>query len=102
MCVSVLKIQSLAFGFPQVCVCSNDVCVCEDEMRTCEERMSTQVAAVQWDKVERRNRVLETHSALLTLQTLLMQIVWHAPVGEELAHAIHTHSLVSTAVGLEL
>ncbi|XP_047656687.1 limbin isoform X2 [Tachysurus fulvidraco] len=81
------------FTHAQVCACSNDMCVCEDEMRTCEDRMSMQVAAVQWDKVERRNRVLETHSALLTLQTLLMQIVRHAPVGEELAHAIHTHSL---------
>lgn len=83
-------------------MCENEVCVCEDEMSTCEERVSMQVAAVQWDKLERRNRVLETHSALLRLQTLLMQIVSHAPVGEELSHAIHTHSLVRAADGLEL
>ncbi|XP_058268979.1 limbin-like isoform X2 [Hemibagrus wyckioides] len=81
------------FTRAQVCVCQNEVCVCEDEMSTCEERVSMQVAAVQWDKLERRNRILETHSALLRLQTLLMQIVSHAPVGEELSHAIHTHSL---------
>lgn len=68
--------------------------MCENEMSMCEERASMQVAAVQWDKVVRKNGVLETHSALLTLQTLLMQTVSHASVGEELSHAIHTHSLV--------
>ncbi|KAB5554171.1 hypothetical protein PHYPO_G00047110 [Pangasianodon hypophthalmus] len=77
----------------QVCVCKDEVCVCEDEMTSCEERVTMQVAAVQWDKVERKNRVLETHSALLMLQKLLMQTVSHALVGEELSHAIHTHSL---------
>lgn len=70
--------------------------MCENEMSMCEERVTMQVAAVQWDKVERKNRVLETHSALLMLQTLLMQTVSHAPVREELSHAIHAHSLVST------
>ncbi|KAI5628862.1 hypothetical protein C0J50_2564 [Silurus asotus] len=46
-----------------------------------------------WDKAERKNRVLETHSAMLTLQMLLMQTVSCTPVEEELSHAIHTHSL---------
>ncbi|KAK3553067.1 hypothetical protein QTP86_031169 [Hemibagrus guttatus] len=83
----------LIYTHAQVCVCKNEVCVCEDGMSMCEERVSMQVAAVQWDKLVRRNRALETHSALLTLQTLLMQTVSHAPVGKELSHAIHTHSL---------
>lgn len=68
-------------------------------MSICEDRMMMQVAAVQWDKVERKSRVLETHTALLTLQTLLMRTVSHAPVGEELSHGIHTQSLVSTRKG---
>ncbi|KAF5890338.1 limbin, partial [Clarias magur] len=72
---------------PHVCTCKDEMCVCEDE-----ERVTMQVMAVQWDKVERKSRVVETHSALLTLQTLLMQTVSHTPVGEELSHAIHTHS----------
>ncbi|KAK3519950.1 hypothetical protein QTP70_008795, partial [Hemibagrus guttatus] len=83
----------LIYTHAQVCVCKNEVCMCEDGMSMCEERVSMQVAAVQWDKLVRRNRALETHSALLTLQTLLMQTVSHAPVGKELSHAIHTHSL---------
>lgn len=69
--------------------------MCEDEVSMCEERVAMQVAAVQWDKAVRKNRVRETHSAVLTLQALLMQTVSHAPLGEELSHAIHTHSLVS-------
>lgn len=95
VCVCVLKIHSLFASFSQECVCKDEECVCEDETSMCEERVATQVAAMHWDKVERKNRVLETHSALLRLQTLLMQTVSHAPVGEELSHAIHTHSMVS-------
>ncbi|XP_053544037.1 limbin [Ictalurus punctatus] len=81
------------FTHAQVCVCKDEVCVCEDEVSMCEERVAMQVAAVQWDKAVRKNRVRETHSAVLTLQALLMQTVSHAPLGEELSHAIHTHSL---------
>ncbi|XP_060757249.1 limbin-like isoform X2 [Neoarius graeffei] len=81
------------FTHVQACVCKDEACACEDEMRTCEERVMMQVVAVQWDKVEKKNRVLETHSALLTLQTLLMQTLSRAPIGEDLSHAIHTHSL---------
>ncbi|TSK87456.1 Limbin [Bagarius yarrelli] len=81
------------FTHAQVCVCENAVCVCEDELSMCKERVTTQVAAVQWDKLERKKRVVETHSALLKLQTLLFQAVLHAPAGEELSQAIHTHSL---------
>ncbi|XP_046722328.1 limbin-like isoform X1 [Silurus meridionalis] len=69
------------------------VCVCEEEMSACEDRVAMQVAAVQWDKAERKNRVLETHFAMLTLQMLLMQTVSCTPAEEELSHAIHTHSL---------
>ncbi|KAM9457831.1 limbin-like isoform 2-T2 [Clarias gariepinus] len=73
--------------FTRVCKCKDEMCVCEDE-----ERVTMQVVAVQWDKAERKRRVLETHSALLTLQTLLMQTVSHTPAWDELSHAIHSHS----------
>lgn len=95
VCVCVLKSHSVLSCFSQACACKDEACACEDEMRTCEERVMMQVVAVQWDKVEKKNRVLETHSAMLTLQTLLMQTLSRAPIGEDLSHAIHTHSLVS-------
>ncbi|KAL7861052.1 hypothetical protein AOLI_G00174010 [Acnodon oligacanthus] len=79
--------------------------MCEDvkqQVFMCEQSVTGELAALQWERTERRSRVLETHSALLSLQTLLLQHLRHTPTTQELSHAIHTHSLALEEAELQL
>ncbi|XP_036445381.1 limbin isoform X2 [Colossoma macropomum] len=79
--------------------------VCEDveqQVFMCEQSVAGELAALQWERTERISRVLETHSALLSLQTLLLQHLRHTPTTQELSHAIHTHSLALEEAELQL
>uniref|UniRef100_A0AAR2ITJ7 Limbin n=1 Tax=Pygocentrus nattereri TaxID=42514 RepID=A0AAR2ITJ7_PYGNA len=79
--------------------------VCDDvkqQVFMCEQSVAGELAALQWERAERRSRVLETHSALLSLQTLLLQHLRHTPTTQELSHAIHTHSLALDEAELQL
>ncbi|XP_049324182.1 uncharacterized protein LOC103039584 isoform X2 [Astyanax mexicanus] len=76
----------------------------EEQVCVCEEGLGAELAAVQWERAERRSRVLETHSALLTLHTLLLQHLphTHTHTTQQLTHTLHTHSLALEEVELQL
>ncbi|KAI4874462.1 hypothetical protein NFI96_023379 [Prochilodus magdalenae] len=82
-----------------------EACVYEDveqQVWMCEQSVAGELATLQWERAERRNRVLETHSALLSLQALLLQHLRHTPTTQELSHAIHAHSLALEEAELQL
>ncbi|KAI4871350.1 hypothetical protein NFI96_026573, partial [Prochilodus magdalenae] len=82
-----------------------EACVYEDveqQVWMCEQSVAGELATLQWERAERRNRVLETHSALLSLQALLLQHLRHIPTTQELSHAIHAHSLALEEAELQL
>ncbi|XP_066499188.1 limbin isoform X2 [Hoplias malabaricus] len=79
--------------------------VCEDveqQLCVCELSVGRAIAALQWEKSQRRIRALETHSALLSLQSLLLEYLWQSPATQELSKSIHTHSLALEEAELKL
>ncbi|XP_062874555.1 limbin-like isoform X3 [Trichomycterus rosablanca] len=87
----------------EVCVCGDGVCVCGEEVCVCEDRVVMQVVCLQWEKVERTKRVLDTHSALLTLHTLLLHTITSTTAAlTELSHTLHTHTQALEEAELQL
>ncbi|XP_072549941.1 limbin-like isoform X3 [Salminus brasiliensis] len=82
----------------QVCMRENE----EEQVQVCEEGVGVELAVVQWERAERRSRVLETHTALLTVHTLLLQHLRHTHSAQQLSHTLHTHSLALEEAELQL
>ncbi|KAK1798677.1 hypothetical protein P4O66_006958, partial [Electrophorus voltai] len=74
----------------------------EQKVYECEQGVAEAVVALQWERGERRSRVLETHSALLELQSLLLQYLRHTPAEQELTNTIHAQSLALEEAELHL
>ncbi|XP_039510937.1 uncharacterized protein LOC120465318 isoform X2 [Pimephales promelas] len=69
----------------------------EQQLSVCQECVAVFVASLQWEQAEKKTRVTETHTALLTLQTLIT-----AQLHSDITHAIHTHRLALEEAELQL
>ncbi|XP_076844670.1 limbin-like isoform X2 [Brachyhypopomus gauderio] len=74
----------------------------DQKARECEQGVAQVVVAVQWERRERRLRVLETHSALLELLTMLLPHVPHTPADQELTNTVQAQSLALEELEFQL
>ncbi|XP_067314263.1 limbin isoform X2 [Pseudorasbora parva] len=70
----------------------------EEQLRACQECVAVFVASLQWERAEKKTKVMETHKALLKLHTLLTA---ETHTGD-ITHAIHTHRLALEEAELRL
>ncbi|XP_050984348.1 limbin isoform X2 [Labeo rohita] len=61
----------------------------EQQLRVCQERVAVFVASLQWEHAEKKTKVMETHTALLKLQTLITPEIHDT----DITHTVNTQRL---------